>query len=101
MIYNRSVCSKFATMAGVLQRYTRAFLILFACLATFVAVASDEPVEPIDYLENPEYLDDWGPEVGSKMPDFALTDSTGQLRDLDSLTNSSGLILFLTRSADW
>ena len=95
MIYNRSVCSKFATMAGILQRYTRAFLILFACLATFVAVASDDPVEPVEYLDN------WGPEVGSKMPDFALTDSTGQLRDLDSLTSSSGLILFLTRSADW
>ena len=95
MIYNRAVFSRFAPMAGILQRYTRAFLILFACLATFVAVASDEPVEHL------EYLDSWGPEVGSKMPDFALTDSTGQLRDLGSLTNSSGLILFFTRSADW
>ena len=47
------------------------------------------------------YVDSWGPEIGSDMPAFELADSTGTLRDLDSLATPSGLILFFTRSADW
>ena len=48
-----------------------------------------------------QYVDSWGPNIGSKVPAFELADSTGVLRDLDSLATPSGLILFFTRSADW
>ena len=48
-----------------------------------------------------EYADTWGPEIGAEVPAFELVDSSGQLRDLDSLATASGLILFFTRSADW
>ena len=48
-----------------------------------------------------DYVDDWGPAIGSEMPEFELADSKGELRDRDSLATPSGLLLFFNRSADW
>jgi hypothetical protein len=59
-------------------------------------------------------LDDWldfvraqndgyrtGPGIGEKVPQFALTDQTGQTRTLSDLTGANGLLLVFSRSADW
>ena len=48
-----------------------------------------------------DYVEDWGPAIGSQFPAFELADSSGELRDLDSLATPSGLLLFFSRSADW
>lgn len=48
-----------------------------------------------------DYADTWGPDMGSTIPAFELTDSNGALQDLDSLAAPGGLILFFTRSVDW
>ena len=42
-----------------------------------------------------------GPEIGHKVPDFTLTDQHGQIRGLNDLTGSNGLLLVFSRSADW
>jgi hypothetical protein len=42
-----------------------------------------------------------GPEIGSKVPDFALPDQSGRSRSLNDLTGASGLLLVFSRSADW
>lgn len=42
-----------------------------------------------------------GPQVGSKVPPFALPDQNGQTRTLDSLMGPKGLMLVFSRSADW
>jgi peroxiredoxin len=42
-----------------------------------------------------------GPQVGSKVPDFALLDQNGRLRTLASLSGPKGLMLVFYRSADW
>ena len=42
-----------------------------------------------------------GPQVGDKVPDFALPDQKGQTRSLASLAGPKGLVLVFSRSADW
>lgn len=42
-----------------------------------------------------------GPQVGSRVPDFALVDQDGRTRTLASLMGPNGLMLLFYRSADW
>ena len=42
-----------------------------------------------------------GPQVGARVPDFALADQTGQRRSLQSLMGPKGVMLVFSRSADW
>jgi hypothetical protein len=44
---------------------------------------------------------DYGPPVGSKMPDFALADQDGRTRTLHSLLGPKGAVILFFRSADW
>jgi hypothetical protein len=42
-----------------------------------------------------------GPQVGERVPDFALRDQNGVLRTLPSIAGPKGAILVFFRSADW
>ncbi len=42
-----------------------------------------------------------GPDIGQRVPDFALADQHGQIRTLNNLTGPNGLLLVFSRSADW
>ena len=42
-----------------------------------------------------------GPEAGTKVPEFSLSDQNGQTRSLSSLMGPKGLVLVFFRSADW
>lgn len=42
-----------------------------------------------------------GPEIGAKVPDFALPDQRGHLWPLKDLMGQNGLLLVFSRSADW
>jgi peroxiredoxin len=42
-----------------------------------------------------------GPQSGTKVPDFTLSDQHGQQRSLQSLMGPNGLMLVFSRSADW
>ena len=48
-----------------------------------------------------EYTANWGLPVGSPAPAIDAPDQSGARRSLDSLAGERGLLLFLTRSADW
>ena len=48
-----------------------------------------------------DYAQSWGPPVGSAAPVIAAEDQDGATRDLDSLAGDNGLLLVLSRSADW
>ena len=48
-----------------------------------------------------DYADDWGPALGSSLPMLEAPDHDGEIRDLASLAGDQGLLLFLSRSADW
>jgi hypothetical protein len=42
-----------------------------------------------------------GPQVGARVPDFALRDQFGRLQSLSTLSGPKGLMLVFSRSADW
>lgn len=48
-----------------------------------------------------DYVDGWGPALGSFMPPLEAVDETGTVRTLEDLSGDQGLLLFLNRSADW
>ena len=65
--------------------------ILAAVLAIFSAAARADA----------EYVDSWGPSVGSVAPLLAAVDQDGQEQDLASLSGAKGLLLVFNRSVDW
>jgi hypothetical protein len=42
-----------------------------------------------------------GPQVGEKIPDFALPDQYGRIQTLDTIMGERGAMLVFHRSADW
>jgi len=46
-------------------------------------------------------LDKLGPQVGSRVPDFSLTDQNGRTQTLKSVLGPNGAMLVFFRSADW
>ncbi len=48
-----------------------------------------------------DYVQSWGPPVGTAAPAILAEDQDGVTRDLDSLAGENGLLLVLSRSADW
>ncbi len=64
-----------------------------ALLAPFVLIASVGVAV--------DYQDEWGPAVGSTMPAIDASDHTGTPRALGDLAGERGLLLFVSRSADW
>jgi hypothetical protein len=48
-----------------------------------------------------EYLELWGPAVGTEAPLLAADDQDGNRQTLESLTGPNGLLLVFSRSVDW
>ena len=48
-----------------------------------------------------DFSESWGPSVGSTAPVIEAQDQAGTIRDLESLCGERGLLLVLSRSADW
>lgn len=48
-----------------------------------------------------EYVDGWGPPVGTTIPEASFDDQAGHPRTFAGLMGARGLLLFFNRSADW
>ena len=48
-----------------------------------------------------DYAQSWGPPVGAMAPAIEAQDQDGATRDLGSLCGENGVLLLLSRSADW
>ena len=48
-----------------------------------------------------DYVQSWGPAVGATAPAIEAQDQDGTTRDLASLCGENGVLLLLSRSADW
>jgi hypothetical protein len=44
---------------------------------------------------------EYGPAVGSKLPEFELPDQDGRLHNLSNLLGPKGAVILFYRSADW
>ena len=74
------------------MKYTRT---VAACLALAAPVALNaEERKPVD-------VSTLGPQVGERVPDFALPDQHGRIRTLDSIMGEKGAMILFHRSADW
>ena len=60
-----------------------------------------EPSEFQDFVKAQNDGATTGLNVGQKIPDFRLTDQSGEQRTFHDLTGPKGLLLVFTRSADW
>lgn len=75
-------------MRMILNRLLKASLcIALITGATPLAISSD--------------AESWGPPVGSIAPEISAQDQDGVTRDLPALSGKRGLLLVLSRSADW
>lgn len=69
--------------------------IVAACLALAAPVALNaQERKPVD-------VSTLGPQVGERVPDFALPDQHGRIRTLDSIMGEKGAMILFHRSADW
>ncbi|MYA09258.1 MAG: hypothetical protein F4060_07470 [Holophagales bacterium] len=74
------------------MKYTR---IAAACVALVAPAAlSAQERKPVD-------VSTLGPQVGERVPDFALPDQHGQIRTLHSIMGEKGAMILFHRSADW
>ena len=64
-------------------------------LAIIVCAAVALPASADDYSAG------WGPSVGTQIPSIVAPDQAGIERRLADLSGDQGLLLFLSRSADW
>ncbi len=64
-----------------------------------VALLVTTPVQAQE--RTPVDLSSLGPQVGEKVPDFALPDQHGTVQTLDSIMGERGAMLLFHRSADW
>ena len=67
-------------------------------------MAGGANIQTSEWLEFVEAQNDGyrtGPEIGDKVPDFALPDQRGNSRSLSELMGVNGLLLVFSRSADW
>ena len=48
-----------------------------------------------------DYAQSWGVSAGSSAPAISAEDQSGVVRDLASLAGEHGLLLVMSRSADW
>ncbi len=58
-------------------------------------------VEPSAQSPAGDYASAWGPAIGSTLPMLEAPDQAGVVRNLANLSGESGLLLLLSRSADW
>ena len=64
-----------------------------------VALIVTTPVQAQE--RTPVDLSALGPQVGERVPDFALPDQHGTVQTLDSIMGERGAMLLFHRSADW
>lgn len=56
---------------------------------------------PAAARQAPVDIDNLGPQVGARVPEFSGTDQRGRTQTLESLMGREGLMLVFNRSADW
>ena len=70
-------------------------LIIGTCILFFMQVpANTQDREEIDVAS-------LGPQVGERIPEFALPDQNGTVQTLESIMGEEGAMILFHRSADW
>ena len=75
-------------------------LAITGCLTAFGAVPLESRQTPAAPRAKVD-VSKRGPQVGERVPDFALKDQTGKTETLQSIMGPKGAMLVFIRSADW
>jgi hypothetical protein len=77
----------------------RFVIALAVCIAAFAGVSaqSGQPAPAQTRIDVAKL----GPQVGDRVPDFALKDQAGKTETLQSIMGPKGAMLVFIRSADW
>ena len=75
------------------MKYARIVAVCIALAAPAATVNAQER-KPVD-------VSTLGPQVGERVPAFALPDQHGRIRTLDSIMGEKGAMILFHRSADW
>ena len=74
-------------------------MLYIAIVAAGLALAM--PAAPEAQEREPVDVSSLGPQVGERVPDFALPDQYGRVRTLDSIMGERGAMIVFHRSANW
>ena len=67
-------------------------MFFLACVAVIAQLVS---------AEDDSYASQWGPAIGSQLPDLEVKNPEGESRNFDQMKGSNGLVLVFVRSSDW
>ena len=82
-----------------MKRYLTSLAIV-GCLAGLGTVSLESQAPPASARQKID-ISKLGPQVGERVPDFALKDQTGKTQTLQSIMGPKGAMLVFIRSADW
>lgn len=77
------------------------FSMSWPALALIVGLLVQAPNSSIQSPRPKVDVSKLGPQVGERVPDFALQDQAGKTRTLQSIMGPKGAVLVFHRSADW
>lgn len=101
MVDNHSRLGAENTMHENTRTTGRGRIPLAVALVAGVLAVSSGASEDVADDEATGYAADWGPAIGTAIPEFETRDSQGTSRDFASLAGDRGLLLVISRSADW
>ena len=67
-------------------------LLFLVCVAAMTQLVSGE---------DGSYASQWGPAIGTQLPELEVKGPDGESRSFDQLKGSNGLVLVFVRSSDW
>jgi hypothetical protein len=82
------------TLTGSAAKLAGSLGIAMLAVGGTVALTPSTPAAQVDVQK-------LGPQAGTKVPDFTLSDQQGQPRTLRSVMGPKGALLVFFRSADW
>jgi hypothetical protein len=84
-----------------LKKWSVIWLTVTLAISATVGLASGQSGPPGSPARTRIDLSRLGPQVGDRVPDFALKDQSGRTQTLQSIMGPKGAMLVFIRSADW
>jgi hypothetical protein len=75
--------------------------LLVAAVAVLLHLPAESAMQQTPAPSSLPDVQELGPQIGSRVPEFTLVDQGGRSRTLASLMGPNGMMLVFFRSADW
>ena len=75
--------------------------LLFFAIVAANSACSESATEEKEAMATTEYVEHWGPELGTQAPSLIVKDINGEARTREDLSGEKGLVIFFIRSTSW